>query len=147
MPTPFETKALQRPIGYWIRSADRCLTEAIEAIQSDLGLGRREWQVVNTLAETGTGKPFGQLLESLSPIIGDGELRLVLTDLENQNHLRSEGDVWRLTSTGREAHKCAMERQTAFRERAMQGISEADYLVAVTVLARLVSNCSTSEDA
>src|SRR5690242_18631550 len=41
------------PIGYWLKEADRVLTEAINRAQAVHNISRTEWQVLNTLAEGG----------------------------------------------------------------------------------------------
>ncbi len=146
MTIPFETQGSTRPIGYWIRSADRCLTKAIEAIQSDLGLERADWQVLNTLAESAAGMPFGRLRETFDSMLEVRDLHMVLISLADRRLVWFEEDFWQLTDKGRDVHRSAMERQTALRRSAMQGISEADYSLVVNVLARLVSNCHRPED-
>jgi hypothetical protein len=40
-----------RPIGYWLKEADRLITERVNAVQAANGVTRTQWQVLNMLHE------------------------------------------------------------------------------------------------
>ena len=39
-----------RPIGYWLKHLDRLIEATFDRTLADVGLGRRHWQTLNTLA-------------------------------------------------------------------------------------------------
>jgi hypothetical protein len=43
----------ERPIGYWLKRADNLRTERINRAQTENGVSRSEWQVLNILKENG----------------------------------------------------------------------------------------------
>jgi|GEM_PF-581118 len=132
---------LNRPIGFWIRSADSSLTSGIDRLHRDLGLSREDWQVLNTLVEAGGRSSLEALLEAFAPMLSDEEMRNTLNGLKRRRLIANGRTALKITVRGFELHRRVQERQLAFRKRVTEGISEADYAIAVVVLAKLVANC------
>lgn len=137
-----EQKEPHLPIGYWLKKADEVLTSRINAAQQANGLTRIEWQILNLLYDTsGATRPY--INEILRPFSDEASLATTVESLINRGLVQEAGsDVsqLRLTDEGHLVHRAAVETQTEVRQRAVQGISEADYRTTIRVLQRLVAN-------
>jgi len=134
------------PIGYWLKQADRRLTQRIDAAQQANGLSRVAWQVLNSLSCTET-MPESQLAALMQPFVDQAGLWVVLKSLEARRQIASVGSNagsneprYSLTSIGTEVHAKAQAVQVEIRHIALDGISQDQYEIAVCVLARIVSN-------
>jgi len=130
----------QLPIGYWIKQADNRLTAQINAAQSAHGVSRSEWQTLNTLKETG-GAPREQIFETMRAFVDEPGFDGILRSLRERGWIeaRASGE-FQLTEEGRRQYDIIFATQKEVRQRAMQGISEEDYLSAVRVLQQIVTN-------
>ncbi len=138
-----EQQQPQLPIGYWIKRADEALTARIDEAQSANGLSRTGWQILNALHDAGsmTREHITQLLH---PFASAGAFAEQIAHLAERGLIEGEGDTtaYRLTDRGRQVHADALATQREIRWRAVQGVSEADYLTAIRVLQRIVENLS-----
>lgn len=144
-----EEKRPQLPIGYWIKRADEVLTACIDEAQKRNGLNRTEWQVLNLLHET-SAAPRGRIAEILRPFVDAESLTATIDGLVKRGLIEEEageGGAFRLTEHGRTVHAAALETQQGVRWRAMEGITEADYLTTVRVLQQIVRNLTGGEEA
>lgn len=138
-----ERQQPQLPIGYWIKRADEALTARIDEAQAANGLSRTGWQILNALHEAGS-MTHEQLAELLRPFAGTESLAEQIAHLAGRGLIESERDTtaYRLTDRGRQVHADALTLQREIRRRAVQGVSEADYLTAIQVLQRIAENLS-----
>ncbi|HEX6970646.1 MAG TPA: MarR family transcriptional regulator [Limnochordia bacterium] len=130
------------PIGYWLKKADEALTTQINLAQQGNGLNRTEWQVLNLLHET-SASTRAQIVEILRPFADADALQTTVQRLVDRGLVEgtgSETDPFRLTDAGRHLHGTALEAQKEVRQRAVRGISEAEYVTTVRVLQQLVTN-------
>jgi DNA-binding MarR family transcriptional regulator len=144
-----QMKRPELPIGYWLKRADNLLTEHINKVQEANGVSRFEWQVLNTLNETG-GAGKAQLFEVIGTFVDAPSLDGILTRLTERGWVE-QGDgskhdalVYRLTTDGRRQHGVILGTQKEVRQRAMQGISAEEYAATVQVLQRIVQNLEAS---
>lgn len=138
-----ENEILKRPIGFWIRAADRALSAGIDACHRDLGLSRRDWQLLNTLADVGGIMTVSAMAKDFTPMLTEDEVRETINGLEAKGFVAVTAETCHGTEAGQEIHRRASGRQADYRRAAMCGISDADYRTAVKVLAVLVENCRT----
>ena len=137
-----ESPPPQLPIGYWLRKADELLAARTDEVQQAHGLSRLEWQLLNVIHEHGMA-PYQRIVENLRPfadvpMLVEGIERLIAR--EAVESVSADEPVYRLTTGGEALHAVALRSQHAFRQRAMQGISEGEYAAAIRVLQRLVQN-------
>lgn len=142
-----------RPIGYWLKHLDNLLERQIDATLAGpgLGLGRRHWQVLNTLNTPNTpdgGPPTtGELRQTLAPFWTDAGPGLDEV-LEGDDGLRARGWIrtpapgggWELTERGRAAHAEAAGRIAETRALVMEGLTREEYAETVRVLAVMAAN-------
>lgn len=138
-----EREQPQLPIGYWIKRADEALTARIDEAQAANGLSRTGWQILHALHEAGS-MTHEQLAELLRPFAGTESLAEQIAHLAGRGLIESERDTtaYRLTDRGRQVHADALASKREIRWRAVQGVSEADYLTAMRVLQRIAENLS-----
>lgn len=130
----------QLPIGYWIKQADNTLTAQINAAQSAHGISRPEWQILNTLKETG-GVGREQIFETMRTFVDSPSFAELLRRLGERGWIEQQASAeYQLTEEGRRQYDAIFATQKEVRQRAMQGISEAEYTTAVRVLQRIVIN-------
>ncbi|WP_143591633.1 MarR family transcriptional regulator [Thermoactinospora rubra] len=127
-----------KPIGFWLKHLHNLLEEQLDATLADLGIGRRHWQVLNTL---GRGQATrAELEEALAPFwtAGDPGLEEVLGDLAAHGWVTGDGGA--LTEAGRAAHAAAAARIAATRETVLRGLTPEDYAHAVRTLSVMAGN-------
>src|SRR5690606_9120713 len=133
-------------IGYWIRQADQALTTHIDAAQSAQGLARLDWQLLNLLHDRGA-QPGQAIAHVMQPFADTHRLGEALAALAARGVIEgdgSEASPFRLTEEGRRLHASAAAVQQEVRQKAVQGISQDDYVTAVRVLQRIVENLGSS---
>jgi DNA-binding MarR family transcriptional regulator len=137
----------ERPIGYWLKAADRAITDRVDAAQRADGVTRLQWQALNTIAE-GTHRSRDHILAALHMFLDEPTLDTVLTALRNNGWIVADesGDV-SLTAAGRQAHARILARQEEVRQQLMRGISADEYATVLDVLKRIVANLSDPEAA
>lgn len=133
------------PIGYWIKQADNLLTEAINKAQATHGVSRSDWQVLNMLQETGRTSRE-QIYETMRAFVDATTFEGILTRLAQWGWVEetplAAGSTLalQLTEEGLRRHEAILATQQAVRRRAMQGVSEAEYMTAIHVLQRIAKN-------
>src|SRR5690349_5377317 len=63
----------QRPIGFWVRTVDRLIDEQFAAAAAETGLTRRQWQILNVLAEHPGPAGRETVVVALAPFLAPGE--------------------------------------------------------------------------
>ncbi|WP_017586427.1 MarR family winged helix-turn-helix transcriptional regulator [Nocardiopsis ganjiahuensis] len=127
------------PIGFWLKHLDRLIENDFDRTLASESLGRRQWQVLNSLhGEPGT---VLQLDQRLTPFLEEDET----TVAPAVEALRQRGWVsglvsLELTPEGRRAHEELLERVKETRNRICQGISDQEYRDTVNVLERMSAN-------
>jgi hypothetical protein len=84
--------------------------------------------------------------ETLRPFADTELVTVTLAGLVGRNVLRgADGRTLELTPDGQALFSRAAEAQAVIRRRAMDGISEGDYVTTIAVLTRLVANIERAE--
>jgi hypothetical protein len=131
------------PIGYWLKRADQLLTARIDDAQRANNLTRLDWQAPNTMRESGSAAR-DEIVQMLRPFADARAVDDVLSRLAERGVVtRSVDGKFALTQEGTELHERAQSSRKAIRQRAIAGISDAEYSTAVAVLQRLVENLKT----
>lgn len=131
---------LKTPIGYWIKKIDNLLTDCIDNIQSEFGLTRISWQVLNSIY---INSEFHEsdLLELMKPLAKKSHIEYILQSFRADNVIETvEYKVLRLTNKGKELFANCFERQNEFRMKVTNNISEAEYKTVVLTLQKMINN-------
>lgn len=133
---------MDKPIGYWLKHLHDLLERQLDATLADFGVGRRHWQVLNTLSRGETAR--GDLYRHLSPFWTDGgpDLGRVLDDLSARGWTRpgETDDALALDPSGRAAHARIADRVQSTRETVLRGLTPEQYTETVRVLSVMAAN-------
>ncbi|WP_328988510.1 MarR family transcriptional regulator [Kribbella sp. NBC_01245] len=135
-----EQRAGFRPIGYWLKRVHELIDASFDQLLKEAGVGRRHWQVLNTLAADGPQR-LPELEAALKPFLSADEPSLapVIDDLIKREWVASD-DAFALTADGTSAHARLLERVTENRQQLTAGISPEEYQSVVDCLARMAGN-------
>jgi DNA-binding MarR family transcriptional regulator len=130
----------ERPIGYWLKKLDRLIDEQFEQQLGEVGLSRRQWQLLNLLENGPRSAP--ELDDELEPFVQDSpdELSDALSGLITRGWAGSQDNVVRLTETGQAQFELIKARVTGLRQSMTIGISREEYQATIDVLARMAAN-------
>lgn len=130
----------ERPIGYWLKAADRAITARVDAAQRADGVTRLEWQVLNTISE-GPHRSPDEIVAALHMFVDGPTLDTVLGALRDRGWIVADtsGRIG-LSEAGRQAHARILARQQDVRQELMRGISAEEYATVLRVLKRIVAN-------
>jgi DNA-binding PadR family transcriptional regulator len=129
-----------RPIGFWLKLLDRRLDAGLDAVLIGVGLTRRHWQVCNVLH----GRPasVAEVDEAVQPFLDAQEPSLapVLDQLVSDGWAQRDGTRFELSAAGVARFDRVLDRVSAFRRSAIEGIADDEYNVAISVLERMAGN-------
>jgi DNA-binding MarR family transcriptional regulator len=134
-------KQKRLPIGYYLKLADNCLTKGIDEIQSQHGLNRIEWQVLNSIYE----KPEvlkNEIIDLMKPLADSHLVETIFTKFIDKSQVEVKNNMLTLTTEGKELHKSCFDTQQEFRKKAVTDISEADYQITISTLQKMIANIS-----
>jgi DNA-binding MarR family transcriptional regulator len=130
----------QRPIGFWLKRADELLTKRIDDAQRSSGLTRLDWQALNVVRERGSASAE-EVAAVLQSFADRQRVYETLSHLARRGAIVQSADArWSLTEAGTSQYEGALAVQQQIRQRALTGITDAEYATAVSVLKRLVDN-------
>ncbi|AOP48308.1 MarR family winged helix-turn-helix transcriptional regulator [Streptomyces lydicus] len=132
-----------KPIGFYLKHLDALINREFHEALADRDLTRRHWQVLHNLATYGP-HDAATLTDKLRPFWGEGAVTLeaVTAGLEARGWIARDAPSGRFTVTaeGRRAHTEVEALVRTTRGRLMTGLTDDEYLGAVTVLARMCAN-------
>ncbi|MGW2934239.1 MarR family winged helix-turn-helix transcriptional regulator [Streptomyces sp. NPDC055722] len=133
-----------KPIGYWLKHLHTLLEKQFDATLADVGLGRRHWQILNTLARGHATRD--ELMEALAPFWTQDEpdLDKILEDVTARGWTRSglpvEATHLALTDEGRAAHADFAARVETTRAAVLKGLTPEQYAETVRILSVMAGN-------
>ena len=130
----------ERPIGYWLKKLDRLIDERFDRQLGEVGLSRRQWQLLNLLQDAPRSVP--ELQSELEPFLhgAPDDLADALSDLVTRGWADSQESVVSLTQTGQAQFGLIKVKVAGLREALTAGISPEDYQVTIDVLAKMAAN-------
>jgi hypothetical protein len=133
-----------KPLGYWLQRLHNLLEEQFAAVLSDLGLDRRQWQLLNTLAGGAGGRD--ELKNALAPFWTDGEPDpdRTLAGLAGRGWVAQSQGVFALTPAGAAAHVELARRVDRSRAAVMEGLTPDQYSETVRILSVMAANVETA---
>jgi hypothetical protein len=141
-----------RPIGWWLKEADRRLDAAFDAalagqgpagdgVAGDAVLGdgvdRRGWQVLASLARGSSGR--SELVAGLAPFDGAEAFDGVISGLQGRGWVTEAEGMLRLTGDGERAHAVLAPLVGSIRETVAAALPGEDYPTLIALLERLVT--------
>ncbi len=129
------------PIGYYLKLADRALTNGIDTIQSRYGMDRTGWQVLNSIFEN-PDILEDRLLELMQPFADKSFIESILSKFINEGQIDFKNNRLVLTVEGNKLHGACLESQREFRNKAMMDISEEEYKTTMLTLEKIIANLS-----
>lgn len=137
-----DTELVKQPIGYWGWAAHHAVVTNIRAGLADFDVTQPQWWILNQVATGENGRTREEVVAVLKGYLDVGATlgpetdallgrNLLVTDTKNRLRLTAEGDA---------VHRRCAERQMAMREQTHDGITDAEYLVTLKVLQRMIHN-------
>lgn len=117
------------------------LTKSINEIHASSGITRVEWQVLNSVREKNPVNRV-ELAALIGPFADEASLDAILEKFKEQDILKEENDGLMLTSAGIQLHTTSLEKQSAFRQKAMANIPESAYHTTIVTLQKIIENIS-----
>ncbi|MFU8851531.1 MarR family winged helix-turn-helix transcriptional regulator [Micromonospora sp. SL1-18] len=132
-----------KPIGYWLKHLHNLIDEQFDATLGDLGLDRRQWQILNVLSRAARSRD--EIEQALAPFWPDGvpQLGAILDGadgLVTRGWVGYDGDTITLTEQGRAAHRTAAERVGETRQLLLRGLTPEQYAETVRILSVMAGN-------
>ncbi|MDQ4491539.1 MarR family transcriptional regulator [Sinomonas sp. ASV486] len=135
------TQDTQKPIGFLLKTLDRLLEERFDEALERHRLSRRQWQLLNVLADTEA--TVAQLDEAIAPFLDTP------TQETSERHLEpllggglvaEKAGVYRLTDLGRVELHGARETVQGIRDITVKGLEDGEYDRTVRALEAMISN-------
>ncbi|GAA2301426.1 hypothetical protein OKJ48_31915 [Streptomyces kunmingensis] len=134
-------KNTTKRLGYWLLHLHRLFDEATAHALTEEELNRRQWQVLHAIS---IGLPTVSAIDSaFAPFLAiDGEetYQPVVDDFIGRGWVAATGEQVALTDNGHFAHERAEKLVNAHAANSLAGITEAEFLAANDVLARIAAN-------
>lgn len=138
-----------RPIGYWVKTVDQLIDAQFAGAAADMGITRRQWQILNVLAEHDDpargGATRDEVTRELAPFLpADTRLDEHLAGIENLVTVTEDRLV--LTPEGRERLGQVRARSVQqLRDRVAVGLSRDDYDTTLRTLEQIARNLGWSD--
>jgi DNA-binding MarR family transcriptional regulator len=135
----------RRPIGYWLKHLDRLIDATFDRTLADVGLGRRHWQALNTLA--GGPATSAELNAALEPFTGDDPMALapVIDTLTRRGWVTTEaGGRHTLTVNGATAHQRIQKDVDQARQLILTHVTAEEYARVIDILQRMAAGLETA---
>jgi DNA-binding MarR family transcriptional regulator len=129
-----------KPLGYWLQHLHNLLENHFALALSDLGTNRREWQLLNTLAQGPRTRT--DLEQALAPFwtADEPSLQQVLAIFAARGWTEESNSTVTLTRAGAAAHAELLPRVDQTRAVVLQGLTPDRYRETVQTLAVMAGN-------
>jgi hypothetical protein len=134
-----------RPIGWWLKEADRRLDQAFDEALEGTGCDRRSWQVLASLARQ-PATP-ARLAELLAPFEPSGAVEDLAAGLRRRGLIEEASGVLSLTGEGATAHASLSGPVADVRRRVAAALPDGDYATLVRLLGQLTDALPRPTDA
>jgi hypothetical protein len=129
-----------KPLGYWLQHLHNLLEEQLATVLSDLGVDRRQWQLVNTLSlgrrtRAGLTQALAPFWTGAQPDPDDA-----LADLTARGWVAESDGTIALTQQGVAAHAELAQRVDRTRRVVAEGLSPDQYHETVRILTVMAAN-------
>lgn len=137
----------EKPIGYWLKEADKAITAAVNKHLEQYQLTRSHWQVLNSVYQN-TEMTQESILQLLRNFMDESKLNEILDDFVSRKwmiavkQLESGDTLIQMTEEGKAAFAEILSTQWQTRMRLFQGVTEEEYRTILKVLKQVVENAS-----
>ena len=127
----------RRPVGWWVKEADRRLDAAFDQSLRSGRADRRAWQVLESLA----GRPVAraELVASLAPFDSPERVERVVDGLRSRGLVDDTGSAVRLTPAGEQVRADLAPRVDEVRRRVAEALPGDEYATLLRLLGQLVT--------
>jgi uncharacterized alpha-E superfamily protein len=138
-----------RPIGFWLKLVDRLIDEQFEAILTEHGVTRRQWQLLNVL-DRGDAD-IATLDAAVAPFLAgdpdDPESSVEhLAELLESGWIAREQDRYTVTEVGSTAFERLRLVVGEQRQAVGEGLTEEQYAETLAVLERMARNLGWTDE-
>ncbi len=137
---------MERPIGWWLKRLDELIDARFAACYADVGLDRRQWQVLNVLAPH--PRPATEVAAALAPFWDDTGTDAVKTLerlAEQALTMRTQDGRWAMTAAGESKRSMASDAVEGIRARMSRRVVQR-LQVTIDVLSQMAANLSEPTD-
>ena len=124
-----------RPIGWWLKEANRRLDGAFDRALEGQGSDRRIWQVLSSLARRPESP--ARVVDLLSPFDPPAVVLGVVADLTERGLVEETAGLLRLTEAGRHVHEALSGPVAEVRRQVSESLPGDDYATLLRLLGRL----------
>jgi len=114
------------------------LTEGINNIHKEFDINRTQWQILNSINENDDINR-NQIIVLLSEFLDKEAISSTIANLINRDLVAEETKLT-LTEKGENVFKKCFLKQKEFRQKAMEGVTEQEYLQTITTLEKIIEN-------
>ncbi|GAA0469354.1 MarR family winged helix-turn-helix transcriptional regulator [Streptomyces sp. NPDC046215] len=132
-----------QPIGYWATAASKAVLQHIQSAMARLDITQPHWWVINQVSGSAEGLTRDELRGRLGAFVDNGEEMVgrAADGLLARGWLTADAaGRLLLTDTGREARGRIKELVTELRAEIHEGIPDEEYVIALSVLQRMIRN-------
>jgi hypothetical protein len=126
-----------RPVGWWLKEADRRLDRAFDRALEGFGSNRRSWQVLASLARQPQSR--GLLVEHLAPFDPPAAVEAVIVELTGGGFVVEDAGLLRLTGEGAGLHAALSGPVGDVRRQVRGALPGGDYATLIRLLERLTA--------
>lgn len=132
-----DPQAPQRPIGWWLKEADRLLDAAFDRSLQGADVDRRGWQVLTSLSRQPVTRP--DLVGSLGPFDPPEVIENAVSTLVARGLVDDSDASLRLTAAGARRQQALAPRVNQVRHQVTAALPQDDYAALVQLLEQLVT--------
>ncbi|MBB4781510.1 hypothetical protein BJY27_002471 [Streptomyces rapamycinicus] len=137
-----------QPIGYWSGLAHAAVTRHLRDAMARVDVTQPQYWVLNRVNGGSVAPSREEVVIQLTPLVdGPHEIARVIDQLFHRGWLRTDaGQRLQLTDAGEAARVRLRELVTELRAVVHEGISDVEYVAALKVLRRMVTNVEDNGD-
>ncbi|MEU6981848.1 MarR family winged helix-turn-helix transcriptional regulator [Streptomyces sp. NPDC046324] len=141
-PAATDDMLASQPIGYWSGLAHTAVTRHLRDAMARVDATQPQYWVLNNVGYAPAAPSRDEVAGQLAPLAdGPHEIPRVVDQLLHRGWLRTDaGQRLHLTDAGEAARLRLRELVTEVRAVVHEGISDEEYVAALTVLRRMISN-------
>jgi hypothetical protein len=130
----------QQPLGFWAVRAGEAIGQRTRDALTGIGLTQPEWWVLHQLSLHPAGLEKSTMVETIGPNMGTEYVEAAMVAAASKNWLTESDSTLRLTTAGKELFRQGAHVQRALAQERMQGITDDEFEVTITVLQRTIAN-------
>ncbi|WP_431710898.1 MarR family winged helix-turn-helix transcriptional regulator [Glutamicibacter uratoxydans] len=137
-----------RPLGFWLKLVDSLIDKHFAATLEEHGVTRRQWQVLNMLAQRpATEREF---IDALAPYFASADeppsVTEHLSELVESGWIAHEGEYYSITDRGQNSLQTLSALVEEIRERCGSDLSAEQYDTTVSSLEQMARNLGWEPD-